>query len=75
VLAKLPGPARKLLAALLPRGARGMSSDELAAATGYSASSSGFEKARGQLRSLGLATYPTAGRVAAATILYPEQRR
>ena len=72
ILAKLPGPARKLLAALLPHRAKGLSADELADATGYSSSSSGFEKARGQLRSLGLATYPTTGRVAAAPAMYPE---
>jgi hypothetical protein len=70
VLRKLPGPERKLLAALLEHGE--MTREQLAEATNYSNATSGYIKARGSLVSLGLAVYPTSGRVAASAILYPE---
>jgi hypothetical protein len=74
VLAKLPGPAAKLLRVLLEAG-RSVSLDELAKASGYSVDSSSLEKARGRLRTLGLAEYPVTGYTRAADILFPEGRR
>lgn len=61
LLGTLSGPQRKLVDALL----RGdMSKAELAEATDYSPTSGGYANLLGQLRSMGLADYPSPGRVA-----------
>lgn len=61
-LATLSGPQRKLFDALLTDGE--MSKGELAERTGYSPTSGGFANLLGQLRSMGIADYPAAGRAA-----------
>ncbi len=59
----LTGPQIKFIDALPIDGAA-MSNDELAAATGYSVTSSSFANTRGSLRSLDIISYPSPGHVA-----------
>ena len=59
----MSNPQRRLFDALL---VGEMSKAELAAATEYSPTSGGFANLLGQLRSMGLAEYPSPGRVALA---------
>lgn len=70
VLAVIPVPEGKLLRQLLNVYPADLSVQELADASGYQASSGGFNNLKGRLRSLGLADYPTAGRVRAADLLF-----
>ena len=72
VLGVLDGPGQKLLRALLGVYPGTMSRDTLAAETDYSDKSSGFEKALGRLRTLGLVEYPERGTARARDILFPE---
>lgn len=62
LLSTLSGPQRKLFDALLAHGE--MSKAELAEVTSYSPTSGGFANLLGQLRSMGIVDYPSAGRVA-----------
>lgn len=48
-----------------------ISREDVAAAAGYSGTSSGFVKSLGKLRSLGLVDYPSAASVMAEPILFP----
>lgn len=63
LLGTLSNPQRKLFDALTHGE---MSKNELAEATEYSPTSGGFANLLGQLRSMGIAEYPQAGRVALA---------
>ncbi len=72
VLARLDGPERRLLTALLPHGSEGLSNDELAAAAGYDPSGGAFFNPRGRLKSLGLVEYGPGKRTCASIVLYPE---
>lgn len=71
VIETLPKPEGKVLQQLLYVYPDAMSNDELAAKSGYTASSGGFNNLKGRLRSLGLADYPTPGFMKAADILFP----
>lgn len=62
----------RLLDVLIERYPRTVTNGELATASGYSVTSTSYEKARGFLRSLGLAEYPTPGTIKATEILFPE---
>ena len=66
----LPNPEGKVLQPLLAVYPSDMSIAELAEAAGYQASSGGFNNLKGRLRSLGLAEYPTPGRIKAASLLF-----
>lgn len=70
----LDAPAGRVLTALVERGGEA-THDELAAATDYSPTSSGFRNLKSRLHVLDLVEYPSAGRVRAAAILYPERAR
>lgn len=69
---KLSGPEQKLLDALIASYPQPMSSDELAAATGYAPKSGGFANLKGRLRTFGLIDYPMPGKVKARDILFIE---
>lgn len=72
VLAKLPGPCRRLLQQLLAAYPLPMTNEQLATAAGYAINSGGYNNARGRLRSLGLVDYPEPGHVVARALLFPE---
>lgn len=72
VFAVLPGPEQKLLRVLIDVYPEDISKDELAERTGYSPGSGGFNNPCGRLRTLGLAEYPSAGRVKAKSLLFLE---
>lgn len=59
LLASLTNPQKKIVAALVDRPAR--SREEVAADTGYSPSSGGFNNLLGSLRTLGIIDYPQPG--------------
>lgn len=71
IAARLNGPQTAVFGALVSAWPRGLDLDELAANSGYSPKSTSFEKARGQLRSLGLADYPQPGSTRAEDWLFP----
>ena len=66
----LPGPEVRLLRALIDVYPTAMTNEALAAAAGYSHTSSAYERPRGKLRTLGLAEFRDGG-VAATDILFP----
>lgn len=73
VLAKLPGPERKLLQHLLEAYPESLGNDDLAHLAGYSDGNNGaYKNPRGRLRSLGLISYPGAGQVVALPLLFLE---
>jgi hypothetical protein len=72
ILAKLSGPEGRLLRALIAAYPDSMSGEDLAAAAGYSASSTSFTNPRGRLKELGLVRYPAKGTVVALPVLFPE---
>jgi hypothetical protein len=69
VMARLEGPHRRLLAPLLEAYPESLTTTELAAASGYEIGGA-FNNARGRLRSMGLADYPTTGSVRATDRLF-----
>jgi hypothetical protein len=71
VLAKLDGPAGRLLVPLLHSYPQPMDNAALAAASGYTAGAGSFNNARGRLRTLGLIDYPRPGACAALPLLFP----
>lgn len=71
VLRKLPAPEGRVLTPLLEAYPDSLSSEELATKAQYEPSSGGFNNLKGRLRSLGLAEYPSPGRMKAADILFP----
>lgn len=70
VLEVLPAPEGRVLRPLLSAYPQDLSVQELAEASGYQASSGGFNNLKGRLRSLSLADYPGAGRIKAADLLF-----
>ena len=75
VLARLTGPQTAILGALVAAWPEALPTEELAANSGYSDRSTSFEKARGQLRGLGLADYPRPAETRAEDWLFPDRRR
>lgn len=71
VLAKLPQPEQKLLGPLIAAYPDGMTSEDLASASGYSLTSSSFKNPRGKLGSFGL-TEIRDGKIYARNVLFPE---
>lgn len=72
ILQKLDPRHGRMLKPLIDAYPDSLTTEDLADAAGTSATSSGFEKTRGQLRSWGLADYPRAGYVRASDLLFPE---
>lgn len=72
VLKRLDGPQQRVLGALIAAYPRDVTSDDLAKTAGYGSENGAFNNVRGRLRTLGLATYPTRGRVRAADLLFPD---
>jgi hypothetical protein len=70
ILGKLDGPMARLLRPLLERYPNAMSNEDLAAAAGYSPTSTSYTNPRGALRSFGMVEYRDGG-VAARSILFP----
>ena len=73
VMARLPGPERKLLSVLIEAHPLGLPNDELAARAGYAPKGGAYNNPRSRLRTLGLVEYQ-AGQVRARDILFPEAR-
>jgi hypothetical protein len=72
VMARLPGPERKLLQVLLDTYPSALSNDELAARAGYAPKGGAFNNPRARLRTLGLIEFQP-GTVRARDILIPER--
>lgn len=72
VLAKLGGPEQRLLRPLIAAYPSSLSTQDLAAASGYTHGAGSFNNARGRLRSLGLIDYPQNGHVVALALLFPK---
>lgn len=71
VLERLDGPKQRLLKPLLAVHPNDMAAEELCVAAGYSHPlSKGFTVPRGKLKTFGLITYPTPGRIRAAEVLF-----
>jgi len=71
VIARLPGPERRILTALLECYPNAMSNHDLAAASGYSIGGA-FNNPKGRLRSLGLVEYVSGGVRARDLLFLPE---
>jgi hypothetical protein len=71
VRAKLSGPQVKVLDPAINAYPSPISSDDVAAAAGYSSGSGGYNNLRGSLRTIGLIDYPSPGMVRAADWLFP----
>jgi hypothetical protein len=71
VMDELAGPQQRILRAVINAYPEAMSNADVAAAAGYSASSSGYTNPRGNLKTLSLIDYPTSGWVRAAGWLFP----
>lgn len=71
VMARLPGPERRLLQPLLNAYPNVLTNEELAAAAGYAAQGGAYNNPRGKLRTLGLIEYVPGG-VVAKPLLFPE---
>lgn len=71
VLARLPGPERRILQVLLTEFPRTLNKSELAEAAGY-ALGGAFNNPLGRLRSLGLIDYPERGTARARDLLFLE---
>jgi hypothetical protein len=72
VLARLPGPEKKLLKELLAVYPQDLSNEELAERSGYMSNGGAFNNPKGRLRTLGLVEYPTARRIKARSLLFLE---
>ena len=72
VLARLPGPERKLLVPILAAYPDRVNAADVADVAGYSLTSSSFSNARGRLRTLGLIEIPAPGVLRAASFLFLE---
>ena len=72
VLAVLPGPEQKLLKILIEIYPEEIAKDALAERSGYAPGSGGFNNPCGRLRTLGLAEYPSPGKVKAKSLLFFE---
>lgn len=70
VLARLPGPERRILTAAAARHPEDASNEEVAADAGYSPTSTGYTNPRSALRTKELITYPSGGKVRAAEWLF-----
>lgn len=70
VLAILPGPEQRVIQVLLSRYPDPISNADLAAQSGYEPGGSGYERARGRLRTLGLIEFTNDKRVKAREILF-----
>lgn len=70
VLAKLKGPQRRVLEALLSAHPGALDRESLGEQTGYSAHSGNFNNILGSMRSLGLVDYPSPGYVRAEDVLF-----
>lgn len=71
ILPKLPGPERRILEAAVDYYPSQASNAEVAAAAGYSETSSSYTNPRGALKTKELITYPGSGMVRAADWLFP----
>lgn len=71
VRAKLKAPQLRLLDPALGAYPKSLSTDDLAAVSGYSAGSGNFNNLRGSLRTLDLIVYPQPGYVRASDWLFP----
>ena len=71
VLERLSNPEGKVLRPVLAAYPGAISKEQIAAATGYSASSGGFSNLLSSLRTLGFIDYPSKGVVRAEDILFP----
>lgn len=69
--AKLNGPQMNIVRAAAANYPNDASKEEIAQAAGASPNASGYQNNLGRLRTLGLITYPSAGRVRAADRLFP----
>lgn len=72
MLSMLPNPQRRMMEALLPVYPEAMTKDELAAASGQSAISSGFRNNLSALKSLGVLQYPSSGQASATAAMFLE---
>lgn len=72
VMERLDSAKRRLLQPLIEAWPEVLSSEALAAVAGFTVSGH-FNNLRGRLRTMGLITYPSAGTVRAADLLFPEQ--
>jgi uncharacterized protein len=72
VLARLPGPEKKILSYLLSVYPNDAGNEEVASATGYAVGGGAFNNPKGRLRTLGLIEYPAPQRLAARSILFLE---
>ena len=71
VMEKLTGPQRRVLEPLIYQYPGALGYEELAGASGYTASGGAFNNVRGTLRSLGLIDYPERGMARAEDVLFP----
>ncbi len=71
VMSILPGPEQRLLKPLLEAYPDPVSNEDLAAASGYTNGSGGFNNPKGRLRTLGLIDYPSSGYSRAKDLLFP----
>jgi hypothetical protein len=74
VLGKLEPRFGRLLRPLIDAWPEALTMEKLSEVSGYSDTSSGFEKARSTLRSLGLIDYPRPGHARAEDLLFPEEQ-
>jgi hypothetical protein len=72
VLAELEGPQRRILQVLLDARGKEVGRTELAERSRFEASGGAFIRRVGELKTLGLATYPKKATVQAAGLLFPE---
>lgn len=70
IFEKISGPEGRLLRPLIEAWPHSMSTEELADAAGYSASSGGFNNLRGRLRTLGIIDYPGKRSVRACNLMF-----
>lgn len=75
VLARLPGPERKILGVVLNAYPKAIDNDTLAREAGYEPGGGAFNNPRGRLRSLGLITYPERGMIRASDALFLKASR
>lgn len=74
VLAKLSGPQRRILEVLIGCYPNGLTREQLAVASGYSAGGKHFQNLVYAVKGFGIAEYPEPGMVRAAPILFLEGR-
>jgi hypothetical protein len=71
----LEGPQRRILQVLLDAYPDALTTDQLAAAAGFSPNTGHFNNTRGSLRTLGAVEYPQRGYGRASDLLFPEGLR